>query len=310
VDAETTELLRASIRELLETHTGDIANRLEEFGFTEVLDEEPAVAIALLFGEQGAAGKASSALDTVAFVGNPGTTTTRRLIHPISTASAATRSGAHLHIDGVTLAPVEGPALVVFDGSAVEIPAAEVISGSSPASGFDPASGWHRVRMTLPADDATAVDGDWTEATAVVHRALASELVGNGTAMLNLATEQITERTQFGKPIGANQTPRHRLAEAYSLLGGAAELVQAAWRSGASWDARVAKTYAGYAAEATSRACLQLCGAIGLTTEHRLPSYVTRGRLLDALYGGWQQEIDAVGAQLLGEAAVPSAARI
>jgi alkylation response protein AidB-like acyl-CoA dehydrogenase len=87
-------------------------------------------------------------------------------------------------------------------------------------------------------------------------------------------------------------------------------LAQAAWRSATPWDARVAKTYAGYAAHATSRACMQVCGAIGLTTEHRLPTYVKRGRILDGLYGGWEQWVHELGARLLDTAAIPAAARI
>ena len=310
MDAETTDLMRASIRELLETHDGDIATKLEEFGFTEVLDEDPAMAIDLLFHEQGAAGKASSALDTVACAGQPSTASRRHVIHPFAAPAASTRRGTELQIDGVILSKSDGPAIVILEGGAVEIPAAEVNSGTSPVAGFDPAAALRRVHLTLAADTLTPIEGDWTDATSTLHRALASELVGNGHAMLTIAAEQITERTQFGRPIGANQSPRHRLAETYALLGGAAELVHAAWRSGTPWDARVAKTYAGYAAEATSRACLQVCGAIGLTTEHRLPIYAKRGRLLDALYGGWQQSIDALGGQLLADAAVPDAVRI
>jgi hypothetical protein len=307
VDAETTALLRASIRELLETHDGDIATRLDEFGFSDVVDEEPAVAIDLLFSEQGAAGKSSSALDAVALAGMP--TAVRRIVHPIAAATAGSRNGAKIHIDGVLLGPAEGSAVVDVGDAVFEIPAANVASVASSVEGFDQASNLYRVRTAIAVDAAIPVDGNWTP-TAIIFRALAAELVGNGTAMLKIAAEQITERKQFGRPIGANQTPRHRLAESYALLGGAAELVQAAWRSGTPWDARVAKAYAGYAAHTTSRACLQVCGAIGLTTEHRLPVYVKRGRLLDALYGGWQHSIDALGAQLLADADVPTAARI
>jgi hypothetical protein len=305
VDAETTDLLRSSIRELLTSYDGDIATQLDEFGFSEVADEEPAVAIDLLFYEQGAAGTSSSVLDVVAFPGRP-----TRVIHPIAKPTAATRSGPQLRVDGVLLGAPGAPAVVGVDGVAVEIAAPEVSAGAQEVGGFDPASGLFRVRAMFSDEALTAVEGDWDSAVAVMHRALASELVGNGNAMLSIATQQIAERHQFGRPIGANQTPRHRLAESYALLGGAAELVQAAWRSGSSWDARVAKTYAGYAAHATSRACLQVCGAIGLTAEHRLPVFVKRGRILDALYGGWEQEVDALGLRLLAEIAVPAAARI
>ena len=123
--------------------------------------------------------------------------------------------------------------------------------------------------------------------------------------MLDLAVEQVGQRTQFGRPIGANQTPRHRLADAYVQLAAARELVRSAWLSDRPWDATVAKSYAGYAVETTSRACLQVCGAIGLTSEHPLGGYVKRFRTLDALYGGWQRAMHSVGERLLASRVVP-----
>jgi hypothetical protein len=311
VDAETKDLLRSSVRELFDSQGGDIAAGLEEFGWDDVVAEDPAAAVDLLFSEQGAAGRSSSALDSVAFLGQAnGAVNGRLIIHPIAGLSAATRVGEHLLVDGVILGLPDRAALVGLDDAGYEISGDVVQSAASPVSGFDPSSRLHRVRTTIPADTATRVEIDWSAVTAVICRALASELVGNGRAMLHIAAEQITGRMQFGRPIGANQTPRHRLAECYALLSGADELAQAAWRSATPWDARVAKTYAGYAAHATSRACMQVCGAIGLTTEHRLPTYVKRGRILDGLYGGWEQWVHELGARLLDTAAIPAAARI
>jgi hypothetical protein len=311
VDAETKDLLRSSVRELFDSQVGDIAAGLQEFGWDDVLAEDPAAAVDLLFSEQGAAGRSSSALDSVAFLGQAGGDIAGRLlIHPIAGVSAATRVGEHLLIDGVILGLPDRPAVVGLDDAAYEISGDVVQSAASPVRGFDSSSRLHRVRTSIPAKTVTPVGVDWSAATAVICRALASELVGNGRAMLHIAAEQITGRMQFGRPIGANQTPRHRLAECYALLSGADELAQAAWRSTTPWDARVAKTYAGYAAHATSRAAMQVCGAIGLTTEHRLPVYVKRGRILDGLYGGWEQWVHALGARLLDTAAIPSAVRI
>jgi alkylation response protein AidB-like acyl-CoA dehydrogenase len=81
--------------------------------------------------------------------------------------------------------------------------------------------------------------------------------------------------------------------------------VQVAWDSDRPWDATVAKAYAGYAVDVTSKACLQVCGAMGLTAEHALGGYVKRFRILDALYGRWQQTMRAVGEQLLASRVIP-----
>jgi alkylation response protein AidB-like acyl-CoA dehydrogenase len=147
-------------------------------------------------------------------------------------------------------------------------------------------------------------------AVAAGRRALASELVGNGSAMLDIAIDHARQRSQFGRPIASNQTPRHRLAECYARLAGARGLIDAAWKSGTWWDAWVAKTYAGYASDTTSLACLQLCGATGLTSEHPLGGYAKRARVLDALYGGWRTSIQDIGMTLLRWETVPVGPRI
>lgn len=72
----------------------------------------------------------------------------------------------------------------------------------------------------------------------------------------------------------------------------------------------MAKTYAGQASDATTRACLQLCGAIGLTSEHPLGGYVKRARILDALYGGWREATHDIGMTLLRTEGIPPGPRI
>ncbi len=173
-----------------------------------------------------------------------------------------------------------------------------------PVAGFDPASTLRQVRFDVAIDGTRIRDGGEI-ANAAARRALACELIGNGQAMLDIAVEQVGQRTQFGRPIGTNQTPRHRLADAHVQLAAARELVRSAWVSDRPWDATVAKAYAGCAVETTSRACLQVCGAIGLTSEHPLGGYVKRFRTLDALYGGWQRTMHSVGEQLLASRVVP-----
>jgi alkylation response protein AidB-like acyl-CoA dehydrogenase len=67
----------------------------------------------------------------------------------------------------------------------------------------------------------------------------------------------------------------------------------------------VAKTYAGSASDVTSRTCLQVCGAIGLTSEHSLGRYVKRARILDALHGGWRESVQDIGMTLLRDERIP-----
>lgn len=310
MDADTQDLLRGSLREMFATDQGDIVTGLNDLGWDDVVGEAPDIANDLLFTEQGAAGRASAALDTVTRA-TDSAGTTYPVLHPLGAGAGARLADDRLAIDAVLLTEPGAAAVVATDSGRVHLVDGAALAGAStPVGGFDPASRLHRVQLSIDTDSAKQVDVDWTAITTAARRALAAELVGNGTAMLRLAAAQISERHQFGRPIGANQSPRHRLAESYALLGGAAGLVRMAWQSGSAWDARVAKAFAGHAADTTARACLQVCGAIGLTTEHRLPGYVQRARILDGLYGGWTAAVGEIGAHLLTTGAVPAGDRI
>lgn len=315
MDADTRELLAGSIRALLNSRPADPLVGLSELGWAEVVSEDEAAAVDILFTEQGKVGTATSALDAVmvAAAGGDLDDTDRArppvVIHPIGRARSGSDSDT-FHVDGVALcAPSEPRVAVVADaGSDLDVYALTPDQWSPstvPIRGFDPASGLHRVRADRRIDEVQRCKADWPSAIAAARRALASELVGNAQAMSAIAVDQVGQRMQFGRPIGANQAPRHRLAECYTQVAAARELIRVAWESRSPWDAFVAKTYAGLASDATSRACLQVCGAIGLTWEHPLGAYVKRSRILDALYGGWQASLRDIGTRLLDTRTVP-----
>ena len=143
-------------------------------------------------------------------------------------------------------------------------------------------SGWRRVRVhgTYGADV-----GSWTAVERRARLAVASELVAVTQRILDVAADQVSTRRQFGRPIGANQSVRFRLAERFAEVAGARALVAAAWEDG-SPDASVwAKTAAGATHDSVAKHALQVCGAIGLSDEHPLPGLVRRGFSLDALLG-------------------------
>lgn len=307
MDADTRELLAGSIRELLRS-PGELVSGLAELGWDDVVSDDAPAAIELLFTEQGRAGAASAALDAVIVRAAGGELPVPSpVVHPFARLAGSV-TGDAVHVDGVVLAePESGASYVIVIGDAVyTVP----VDGDSATAvrGFDPESGLRRVSLRAGVVREQMSDG--IAATAAARRALASELIGNGRAMLDIAVDQVTQRHQFGRPIGANQTPRHRLADAYVQLSAAAELVQIAWASGTAWDATVAKAYAGQAADTTARACLQVCGAMGLTAEHPLGNYVKRSRTLDALHGRWQHAMRAIGEELLTARAIPQGVRV
>jgi alkylation response protein AidB-like acyl-CoA dehydrogenase len=144
--------------------------------------------------------------------------------------------------------------------------------------------------------------GAWS---AIEHRArlgIASELVGVAQRILDTAVAHASERRQFGRPIGANQAVRHRLAEAYSDLVGARALVAAAWEDGSPSAAACAKAVAGLAHDAVAKQAIQVCGAIGLSEEHPLPRLVRRGFALDALLGSATTLAGSLGSQGIASA--------
>ena len=153
---------------------------------------------------------------------------------------------------------------------------------------FDSSAYWTRVSgpMDVALVDASA---EWNRAMATAHRALATELVSLADEALRIAVDHVTVRVQFGSPIGSFQSPRHLLADAKASLEGARALLGETWRYGGELSALITKAAAGRAHRAVADAALQVCGAIGLTIEHDLHRYVTRGFQIDSLCGSYLQ---------------------
>jgi hypothetical protein len=87
----------------------------------------------------------------------------------------------------------------------------------SPPDSFDRDLSWSVVQLS-EADQPVDLGACWTPAVSAARRALAAEIIGASRAMLDLATEHTSRRTQFGKPIASFQAVRHRLAEAYACV--------------------------------------------------------------------------------------------
>ena len=106
---------------------------------------------------------------------------------------------------------------------------------------------------------------------------LAAEILGAAGAALDQTVAYLTERRQFGQPIGAFQAVQHRLAECAVRLEGVRWLVYETAHHGAQPEA--AATTAGLAAELAAhvhRETHQLSGAIGFTHEHDLHVWTMR----------------------------------
>jgi alkylation response protein AidB-like acyl-CoA dehydrogenase len=131
--------------------------------------------------------------------------------------------------------------------------------------------------------------------------ALALEACGAGRRALELAVEYVSQREQFGRPIGAYQSVAHPLATSYMELELARSLaLWAAWcvdtgDARAAVAAAAAKTQSAEAAVAACERAIQAHGGIGFTWEHVLHRLYKRAL--------WIRAWEASGEQLRSEIA-------
>jgi hypothetical protein len=293
MDQEQAALLTRTLREVLSS-SSDVDAQLADLGWDEVVAGDPAAATILLFTEHGRALAITDLLDraVVEALGVTGDSVCYPATGDTPSSDGSGTRGVLLH------APAPGSQVVVplSDGT-IGVVAADDLT-VTPLRTFDPTVTWHTATgpAARPCDSAP-----WDQAVAVAHRALAAELIGTAGEVLRLGVD----RTQFGAPIAAFQAVRHRLADAHVAIAAAQALLDAAFVAGDAATARAAKAQAGRAQEQASGHALQVCGAIGSSLEHPLHTFVSRGVVLDALLGGWAQQVDALGHGVLTTGATP-----
>ncbi|MFP5307739.1 MAG: acyl-CoA dehydrogenase family protein [Gammaproteobacteria bacterium] len=132
--------------------------------------------------------------------------------------------------------------------------------------------------------------------------ALAAEASGLMQAALDATVEHLSVRKQFGRPLGAFQALRHRMAECAVLAGGVHWLaLKAAW-SGDAGDAALAALHAQDSATRIVYDLHQLLGAMGMTLEHPLHLWTYRLKALLSELGGRGGQASAVAAHSFGVA--------
>lgn len=137
---------------------------------------------------------------------------------------------------------------------------------------------------------------------------IAADALGGAAALLDLTIEYLKTRSQFGKPIGSLQALKHRIADCRTELEMARSLVGMA-RNCEDGDpqglqrAAMAKLSACEAYHHIAREAVQMHGGIGYTWEHQAHTYLKRGTLDRALWGGPSGAQDLIGASLMEQAA-------
>ena len=174
-------------------------------------------------------------------------------------------------------------AVVVRPGPGVELRPLEAVDPTRPLA-----------EVTVDLEPEAAYPVALSEALALPLTAAAAELVGVTSRLPELAVAHATSREQFGKPIGAFQGIKHRLADTSVALERARSLTYAAAMSvddsdaapALTWRAALlAKAAAGEAAVEAARAAVQVHGAMGMTREHDVHLFLRRAWGAAALLG-------------------------
>jgi acyl-CoA dehydrogenase len=136
---------------------------------------------------------------------------------------------------------------------------------------------------------------------------LAFQQIGGAGAMLTAMRDHALTRRAFGQPIGAFQSIKHRIAEAYVLIelarASAREAVTLVGAAGFSRAAAAARLLATEAYETAARDAIQIHGGIGVTWEADLHLHQRRARSLALELGPPMFWEDRLTALLAGEAA-------
>lgn len=146
--------------------------------------------------------------------------------------------------------------------------------------------------------DADAVVGEVGAGAGTLSRLLdagrtgaAAELVGLGSAAMDMTVGYLRQRKQFGRLIGEFQALQHRAAHLYSEIeiARAATLKAQQLLDEGSADAEamvaVAKAKAGRASQLAVQEGVQMHGGIGMTDEYDIGLYMKRDRVLNELFG-------------------------
>ena len=316
MDANDQKLFAEALRDVTASHAGQsLDGALVELGWAEALAEQPRMATALLFEQQGLLNATSQSLQTV-FARAAG------LVHTSSAAIVLPQIGSTLPPGEVTRAGivVHGLTTITALGSTGSVAVVRGADGPlstvvltpdeltfQPVEGMDPDLGLVRVTTTqpVPVTRAEPLAADWPAAVSAAQQALAHELVGVSRAMLRLARDHAVDRIQFGRPIASFQAIRHRLSDSLVAVEAADAAAAAGWEAPSPTSSVLAKALAGQAALAIARHAQQILAGMGFTREHPLHHHVRRALVLDALFGSSRSLLDDLGEQALRTGRLP-----
>jgi len=198
--------------------------------------------------------------------------------------SAATDAGTSLFLVDATTAGVRCQGVIGYDG----IPVATIRFDAAPA---EPLGGGKSGRDVLVAviDDAIA--------------ALCAEAVGAMAETIDLTSEYLKTRQQFGTSLGAFQALQHRLVDmliqvelSRSIATHAALSIDGPSAANRTLNVSAAKVQIGRAGRMVGQNAVQLHGAIGFTSEYKVGHLFKRLTAIDALFGDADHHLARIAA--------------
>lgn len=150
---------------------------------------------------------------------------------------------------------------------------------------------------TLLTDTPDAVE----YAGSLTRAVIASTLVGASQRLLDMTTDYIQTREQFGRIIGSFQAIKHRMADTAVLIEAARSLTWFAHYALANPEedietaTRMAKSAANEAADLANYASLQHHGGVGFTWEYDVHFWLQRTFALVRLHGDSEELLEELG---------------
>ncbi|NKX55892.1 acyl-CoA dehydrogenase family protein [Arthrobacter mobilis] len=274
---------------------------LLELGWFELAGEDPRLATGVLGEELGRAALASRALDAAVVhaleqAGAPVVAEqSHAVLYPLPSSPGAGQlfADGSAELDGLFLGGVEpGDKILAFVTDPAGQPAVVRLAPVEPSevAGLDGADA--RVRAgRLTGRSAAVLDRLAPEharlALRTARRALAYQLVGAAEECLRIAVTHVSERHQFGRPIGSYQAVKHRLADVRVAIAAARSVLAGSWDESDQTELTVlvATSLAKKAVQTAVAHGLQVCGGMGFTEEFPLAPLVRRAQFFAPFLG-------------------------
>jgi hypothetical protein len=319
LDQDTLDLFARTVRSVFDASDDDRTVALEDVGWRDILATDARAVVPLVFRLHGERRARSAILDDVAVEAmNPGSAewldevAQASYVHPeprSGRAVAAHVDNGDLVVGGLAWRETRDGRIVALaqDAHGLRLASAPVSAVERTGiNGMDPTLGLVRVTGRVAAGGFELADVPAADAVEpACRRALAYELIGLGSTMLEVAAEYAGAREQFGQPIGTFQAVKHRLADVLVALRAAEVAADESWTGDTVFAAAAAKCLAGRGFRLAAENCLQVMGAIGFTLEHDLHRFILRGTVLDVLYGSARELRVELGRALKERGRVP-----